>query len=188
MLSLQIDLVLDPETGSRWPGHPVPINRSKIWNLRFQLSNSRFTIEKSTDILVWVFAGQNSTNWWFPNWIDEIATSLKGFDWWWSLKWKTKTYENLCIGWISRNFKILILKPKLSFLEENYKNDNKGEFLDQREFTQNRILKKFHENGQFKQNRKNHIKGEFVKIREFILVIKMKVFKCLGIQPNLCTF
>ena len=30
----------------------------------------------------------------------------------------------LRIGWIPRNFKILIIKPKLSLLRENHKNDN----------------------------------------------------------------
>ena len=31
-------------------------------------------------------------------------------------------YESL--GWVPRNFKILIFKPKLSFLSENHKNDH----------------------------------------------------------------
>ena len=31
---------------------------------------------------------------------------------------------------IPRNFKIFISKPKLSFLNENHKNDNYGEFSD----------------------------------------------------------
>ena len=38
-------------------------------------------------------------------------------------------------GWISRNFKSFNFKPKLSFLRENHKNDNWGQFLDFYEFT-----------------------------------------------------
>ena len=44
---------------------------------------------------------------------------------------------------IPRNLKIFIFKPKLSFLRENYKNYNWGEFWDINEFTLYMILKKF---------------------------------------------
>ena len=45
-----------------------------------------------------------------------------------------KLYINL--GWIRQKiFKIFIFNPKLSFLSENHKNDNQGEFLDLDEFT-----------------------------------------------------
>ena len=39
-----------------------------------------------------------------------------------------KSYNDTYIGWIPRNFEIFIFKPKLPFLSENHKNDNKGEF------------------------------------------------------------
>ena len=39
------------------------------------------------------------------------------------------------LGSISRNLKIFIFKRWLSFLKENYKNDNWGEFLDFYKFT-----------------------------------------------------
>ena len=39
------------------------------------------------------------------------------------------------LGWIPRNFKILILKPKFSFLRKNHKNDIQGEFPDFYELT-----------------------------------------------------
>ena len=38
------------------------------------------------------------------------------------------------VGWILRNFKTLIFKPKLTFFGENRKTDNQAEFLDSYEF------------------------------------------------------
>ena len=41
------------------------------------------------------------------------------------------------LGWIQRNFKTFILKPKLPFLKKNHKNDNYGQFPNFDEFTLN---------------------------------------------------
>jgi len=46
-------------------------------------------------------------------------------------RWSTIAVK---LGWIPRNFKTFIFKPNLSLLRKNYKNDNKGEFLDFYEF------------------------------------------------------
>ena len=63
----------------------------------------------------------------------------------------------LYIGWIPRNFKILIFNPKLPFLSEN---DKMIIILDFQKFTLHMILKIFHENSHY---RNGH--GESVKFK-----------------------
>ena len=73
------------------------------------------------------------------------------------------------MGSIQRNFKIFIVKPKLTYLRKNHKNYNKGTFLELNEFTLYMKSKIFDENSyyqnrHFPENRENHKKGEFVKM------------------------
>ena len=73
------------------------------------------------------------------------------------------------------NYKTFNFEPKLSFLRENHKNNNKGEFLDFYEFTLYMFLKVFlkvfSRNSHFQKNSGNQEWNEFVKIQEFTLVI-----------------
>ena len=70
-----------------------------------------------------------------------------------------KSYNDTYIGWIPRNFEIFIFKPKLPFLSENHKNDNKGELpiaiMDI-----------------FMKNFENNIKGESMKFREWDILMR----------------
>ena len=69
----------------------------------------------------------------------------------------------------------------MSFLSENHKNDNNGEFWDFNEFTLYMIFKIFDKNnhcrnGHFQEISERHKKSEFIKIREFTLVIIFVIF------------
>ena len=84
-----------------------------------------------------------------------------------------KWYQIACLGWSPRNFKTFIFKPKLSFLMENYKNDNQGEFIVFYELTLYMIFLKMVIPIMtiFVTFFQKHIKGEFVKIQGFTLDI-----------------
>ena len=85
--------------------------------------------------------------------------------------------HNIDLGWIPRNFKILILKPKWSFLRKNHKNFNSDEFPQFCEFTPYMIFSIFDVNSHhFQKIREIYPKDEFVKIREFTLVIIFMTF------------
>ena len=58
-----------------------------------------------------------------------------------SLKWMFYNIGHQWLGWIPRNFKIFIFKPKLSFLLKNHKNDSLAEPPDFCEFTLYMIFK-----------------------------------------------
>ena len=70
----------------------------------------------------------------------------------WCEHGKRFSFEITIGGWklgsIPTNFKILVLNPNLSFLLENHRNDNKGEFPDFNESTLYMTFKIF-ENGHF---------------------------------------
>ena len=89
--------------------------------------------------------------------------------------------KTLYLGWITRNFKIFIFKPKLSFLSENHWNDN-SDFYELILYMTFDVSLEMNISTMaiFVKNSKNHIiydiKGEFVKIREFILVIIYVIF------------
>ena len=66
-----------------------------------------------------------------------------------SLASKKQFIYQFMVGWIPRNFKTLIFKPKLSFLMKNHKNDNYGWILGYFRIHPIYDFRDFSENGHF---------------------------------------
>ena len=92
---------------------------------------------------------------------------------------------SISTGWIPGSFKNFSFEPKFSFLRENDKNDNSGEFQDFPNspyiwlcifFGKLPLSEIPIRYGQFLKIRKIDMKFEFVRIREFTLVIILMIF------------
>ena len=123
------------------------IRRSSIWDafiflafFKTMMSFKQFKFKCNGKVFEFsIFEIKNELEWFKLNPFLLLFQWQKDFRWnlpYQYRPWKTELFEYWSqIGWVPRNFKIFIFKPKLSFLREKHKNDQWNEFLDFYKFT-----------------------------------------------------
>jgi len=113
-----------------WEKNPAKIQKIAFWEMskrHFWKKNPDLKSGLDSPKFVFFFWKSDQNNWNVAKWIIFPEMTLPDipkricfllFDSYYM------THITVLLGWIPRNFKIFIFKPKLSFLKEIHKNDN----------------------------------------------------------------